>query len=314
MNNIDNQIPKQIEKPVAYWIILFVLYLAMTGFSTAFIIQGLLAYIFNNAPETAFLFLTQPQLFEGKQMVFVSIMALNSMFIYIGGSYFFIKRENGFVAEQLQAVKNTFDKDLVLKIALLTLCAYPTFLLLSELNKLGMEMILPDNILELLLQADKKATGTYEYLLSVKETPTLLLSIVGLAIIPGIGEELVFRGVFQNLFKKAFRSPHLAIWISAFLFSAIHLEWANFILRLLLGGLFGYFYYWTKNIYVPIVAHVTYNTSSLVIGYLVTNNFIDASMDTSLFDNNAWLYIAIYSIVPIALIYLFHKKTKGNVI
>jgi len=314
MNNIDNQIPKQKEKSVAYWIILFVLHLVMAGFATAFIIQGLLAYIFNSDAESVLLFLTQPHLFEGKQMMFVSILALSSMFSFIGGSYFFITRENGFVAKTLKNTVNIFNKDLFVKLFVLTLLAYPSFLLLGELNKEGMKLLLSEDSLKLLLEIDKKATTTYEYLLSVKELPMLLFSVLCIAVIPGVGEELVFRGVFQNLFKKAFNNHHLAIWISAFLFSAIHLEWSNFILRLMIGGLFGYFYHWTKNIYAPIIAHVTYNSISLILGYLVTNDIIDQSIDSSLLDDYVWLYIVLYSIVPIGLIYQFYKKEKANVV
>ena len=93
MNKIDNHTPEQKEKSVAYWIGLFVLYLIMAAFSTGFIINGLLAYLFNSDPETITLFLTDPHLFEGKQAVFVGVQGLSSLLLFVGGAYFFIKRE-----------------------------------------------------------------------------------------------------------------------------------------------------------------------------------------------------------------------------
>ena len=61
---------------------------------------------------------------------------------------------------------------------------------------------------------------------------------------------------------------HVAIWVSAFLFSAIHLQFFGFVPRLLLGVLFGYIYYWSGNLLYPVLAHFINNGFTLVMLYL----------------------------------------------
>jgi len=314
MNKIDNHTPEQKEKSVAYWIGLFVLYLIMAAFSTGFIINGLLAYLFNSDPETITLFLTDPHLFEGKQAVFVGVQGLSSLLLFVGGAYFFIKRENGFLYNTLTNPRNTTSNPFVLPTVLLVILALPTFSLIGEINEEVIKGLLDAKGLEKLFEIDAKTSALYDYLLSVTDIPLLLLSIVGIAIIPGVGEELVFRGVFQNLFKKATQNKHIAIWLSAFIFSSIHFEFSNFVARLLIGGLFGYMYEWTKNIYIPIIAHAVYNSISLVLGYLFANDLVDSSLNESSLTNNTWMYMLLYSVVPISLLYVYYKKTNANVV
>ena len=314
MNKVDNQIPEQREKSVAYWIGMYVLYLVMAAFSTGFIVNGLLSYLFNNDVDTIALFLTSPNEFSGKQAVFVAIQALSSMLLFIGGTYFFLKRENGFLFNRLSNSENTVKGPYVYQVVIMIILSLPIFSLFGEVNQEIVKGVLDPEALKQLLEIDAKTTALHDYLLGIQDLPILILSILGIAVIPGIGEELVFRGVFQNLFKKSTQNKHVAIWLAAFVFSAIHLEFSNFFLRLLIGGLFGYMYDWTKNIYVPIIAHVTYNSSSLIFGYLFTNELLDPSWNESSLESNTWMYILIFSFVPISLIYRFYKKTRSNVV
>ena len=79
----------------------------------------------------------------------------------------------------------------------------------------------------------------------------------------------MFRGIVQRKFYIAFKNPHLAIWLSAFIFSAIHLQFYGFFPRMLLGAMFGYFYFWTGNLWVPILGHIFNNGLALILIHLV---------------------------------------------
>src|SRR5690606_7904156 len=68
----------------------------------------------------------------------------------------------------------------------------------------------------------------------------MVLAFVVVVVLPAIGEEIVFRGMIQNDFYRATRNAHLSIWITAILFSAIHLQFYGFFPRMFLGALFGY--------------------------------------------------------------------------
>jgi membrane protease YdiL (CAAX protease family) len=63
-------------------------------------------------------------------------------------------------------------------------------------------------------------------------------------------------------------NPHLAIWLSAFIFALIHFQFYGLLPRMMLGVLFGYFYWWTGNIRVPIFAHIFNNGFAITLVYL----------------------------------------------
>ena len=94
------------------------------------------------------------------------------------------------------------------------------------------------------------------------------IGILVIGIIPAIGEELLFRGLVQNICYKLTQNIHLAIGISAFVFSAIHLQFYGFVPRFLLGGLFGYIYWWTEDLLFPMAAHFFNNAFTLLMLFL----------------------------------------------
>ncbi len=84
-------------------------------------------------------------------------------------------------------------------------------------------------------------------------------NILLFAVVPALGEEFFFRGMLQQHLKKIFAEPHVAIWVTAFIFSAIHFQFAGFVPRFLLGGILGYVFYFTGSLWMPILGHFTNN-------------------------------------------------------
>ena len=80
----------------------------------------------------------------------------------------------------------------------------------------------------------------------------------------------MFRGILQPIFQKAFQNKHIAVWLAAILFSAIHFQMQGFIPRMLLGAFLGYFYLWTNNLWVSIFAHLVFNGSQVFGKYANT--------------------------------------------
>jgi len=107
----------------------------------------------------------------------------------------------------------------------------------------------------------------------------LLLNIFVVAIVPAIGEELLFRGVLIKLLNSFFKNIHFAVLFSAIIFSAIHIQFYGFFPRMLLGLILGYLFVYTSNIWIPIFAHFVNNASSVLIYYLYSNGSINVSMD-----------------------------------
>ncbi len=93
-----------------------------------------------------------------------------------------------------------------------------------------------------------------------------ITNIIIIGIMAALTEELLFRGALLSIVRKNIKNPHIAIWIVAILFSAIHFQFYGFIPRMLLGAILGYLLYWSNNIWVPAFAHFLNNTVA-VVGY-----------------------------------------------
>ena len=128
--------------------------------------------------------------------------------------------------------------------------------------------------------AEAKAMAITEAFLAVNTPLGLAVNILIIAIIPALGEELLFRGVVQKELSKWSGKVHLSIWITAFLFSAIHLQFLGFFPRFLIGGLLGYMFYWSGSIWLPILAHFVNNAVAVILYYMVAKGRLAADVET----------------------------------
>lgn len=104
-------------------------------------------------------------------------------------------------------------------------------------------------------------------LLNMESIGELLFSLLVMAVAPAVGEEIIFRGILQKEFEARMRHPHLAIWSAAIIFSGFHMQFEGFIPRLILGALLGYLFYWSKNLWIPIIVHLFYNGIQIIAYY-----------------------------------------------
>jgi len=147
----------------------------------------------------------------------------------------------------------------ILVIAIMMLIV-PFVGLLLEWN---MQISFPD----WLLRFDVTSEEIIEAFLKMSTIWDLLYTLIVIAVIPAIGEELLFRGYLQQKIGKWLKNPHTAIVITAFLFSAIHLDVQGIIPRFVLGVLLGYLYYWSKSLWLPILAHFVNNAQAVIFSY-----------------------------------------------
>jgi hypothetical protein len=138
--------------------------------------------------------------------------------------------------------------------------------------------------------------------------PDLFVGLIVIAFIPAIGEELVFRGMLQNEIFRASRNIHTAIWTSAIIFSAIHFQLYGFIPRMLLGALFGYLYYWSGNLLLPIFAHFFNNAFGVIGIYLSNNDIVDINMEED--PSFPIQVVMINVIVTVGLLYYIRKHYR----
>lgn len=159
---------------------------------------------------------------------------------------------------------------------------------------------------------DKLAEVTL-YLTNFESTTDLIIAFIVIAVLAPVGEELLFRGFLQNEFHRGSGSIHLAIWLSAILFSAIHIQFFGFVPRLLLGALFGYLYYWSGNLWIPILAHFVNNGFTLIMLYLHQNEIVAYDLENT--EAVPLSTVLIFTIITAGLLYYFRYyflKTSAN--
>ena len=133
-----------------------------------------------------------------------------------------------------------------------------------------------------------------EGLLTAEYSYELIYNLIVIAVIPAIGEELIFRGIVQKKLMAAFKNPVWAIWVAAFIFSAFHMQFEGMIPRMILGALLGYLYYWTGNLWVPILAHFANNAFQIVLQYFYSKEL--STVDLNNTDEVSWL-LSVFSFI-----------------
>ena len=116
-------------------------------------------------------------------------------------------------------------------------------------------------------EAENTAAQLQERFLSGTSYLDLLINIVVMAITPAICEELLFRGVIQNQLAKWLKNVHVAVWVAAIIFSAIHFQFYGFFPRMILGAALGYLLVYGKSLWLPIVAHCFNNFMAVVVAW-----------------------------------------------
>ncbi len=96
-------------------------------------------------------------------------------------------------------------------------------------------------------------------------TQGYLISIISLAILPAIFEEILFRGIIFNGLKHVGKT--FSIVTTAIMFAIFHMSFSQTLYPILLGLLFSVIMYKENNILYTIIAHFISNFLTLTIAY-----------------------------------------------
>ena len=187
------------------------------------------------------------------------------------------------------------------------------FFMLPLINFLGEwnnRMVFPDwlsGVEEWMKNAEQQAEVLTEAFLKVNSTGGLIFNLFMIAVLPAIGEELLFRGVIQRIFSDWTRNYHWGIWISAILFSALHIQFYGFVPRMLLGVMFGYLLVWSGTIWLPILGHFLNNAFAVLAIYLIDNNLLDPGVE-DIGSSAESYYAAVLSLILTGILLWLIKK------
>lgn len=180
-------------------------------------------------------------------------------------------------------------------------------------NELNSHLLLPKFfafVEEWMKSKEELGAQVTEAFLSSTSVSSLLINILMVAIIPAFAEEILFRGALAGLLKDWTKNVHLAVFLSAFIFSAIHIQFYGFLPRFLLGTALGYLYFWSGSLWLPIVAHFTNNFLSVLIEFLFRKGMIHTNAENFGLDNAAWLTVISIIGVTGILYYIYAMTTR----
>ena len=178
----------------------------------------------------------------------------------------------------------------------------------------NMNMKLPaalSGLEEFIRSMEDQLEALTKHLTAFDSTWHFLLGLLVIGVIPGIGEELLFRGLIQNTFHKIFKNPHIAIWFAAVLFGAFHFQFYGVVPRILLGALFGYLYYYSGHLGYAMIAHFVNNGFMIIMLYLFQIGVISYDIETM--DANPALWTSLlFGLITGGLLLVFIRYFKQD--
>jgi membrane protease YdiL (CAAX protease family) len=278
----------------------FILFTALTltciGLGTI-VSMGVAASLFNIPLEDLPLILSQPEPRYAHALIW-----MNNVTQLIGFALpvllFFVL----FGGASIHRLLLTKGGMLVLLSPLVIICAAPLIDFSSFINEL---MIPKNSWLERTFKPTEELAErmTRMFLEPGSGVPSAV-AFLSIAIIPALCEELVFRGVMMPLLAKMTRNIHAAIWITAVLFSLIHVQFYGFLPRMMMGALLGYLVIWSGSLWSSMLAHFINNAMAFVMfrsfGTLETP-------ENSVFSH--WVFYAGASLIFVGVIRFALKKS-----
>lgn len=142
---------------------------------------------------------------------------------------------------------------------------------------------------------------------TMKNFSDYLITLVVIAIIPGIIEEVFFRGALQPILIGWFKNVHLGIIVGAVIFSAIHGSYFGFLPRVGLGIVLGIVFYQSKNLWLSVWLHMLNNAIAVTQIYWLTNRGMPVE---KAIDEVTPLWMGFIALVLIPAFYFFQRESN----
>lgn len=238
------------------------------------------------------------------------LQIINQIGLFLLPAILFSFVMNNNFSNYLNIDKKPKIKNLILSVLIICF-SLPIINFLAEINQ---HLSLPGIFSSLetwMKTSEEKANALSELFIKASSYKGLTINILIIALLPAISEEFFFRGILLRLFKEKIKNIHIAVLISAIIFSALHLQFYTFLPRVFLGMLLGYLYLWTGSLWVPIFTHFANNSIAVIANFLVDNKLTNFDPD-ALSQSN--IYTIIFSsLIAAYLIIQIYKTKKGDI-
>ena len=154
-------------------------------------------------------------------------------------------------------------------------------------------------------------TALMERFLDMNGLGDLMANLFVMAVLPALGEEMLFRGVIQPTLARRM-NVHAAIWISSLLFGLMHQNLINLIPLTLLGGVLGYLRVWSGSLWLPILAHYTNNSLLLIFTFILHKNGISEEAVNQVGTPESGAFMAVLSLALVGFnLWLLRSSSRA---
>lgn len=207
--------------------------------------------------------------------------------------------------EEYLKFKHHFSPMLLVVAFFIMMVSSPLIELLSNINQ---QLVLPQwlrGVEDWMKQSEESAKRVTTAILNMHTAWDCIKNVFLVGLLTAIAEEFLFRGGMQSILVKWIKNQHAAIWVTAAIFSAFHLEFYGFLPRLFLGAVFGYFVAYSGSIWPAVWGHFLNNSTAVIATYLYQTKRIKLDPD----DQHVftwWQYV--FSLIIIIILLLVYKK------
>ena len=192
----------------------------------------------------------------------------------------------------------------ILMVILIFAAMTPALNYLVEWNQ---NISLPESMagIEVLMRnAENAATAVTDMIL---QENNIIVSLLLVGCLTGLSEEVFFRGGLQRILLSRPMNVHLAIWLAAFVFSAMHFQFYGFFPRLIIGAFFGYMALWSGSLWVAIFAHAL-NNSTVIVAHAIDQTYGYNLDNLGLTQQGEFPWVAMISLIVTSLLIVFYYK------
>ena len=242
------------------------------------------------------------------------IQLISSVFIFIIPPLLFSYFENDQYLKEL-GFNLKFKRQNILIILMIILFSQPLVAYCMQLNLDFIKSITDyiPKVVEGMKQMEDSAEEATMAFLKMDNIGDLLFNLFLIAIIPAIGEEMFFRGVIQKKLKNILNNPHIAILITSFVFSAIHMQFFGFLPRFFLGMILGYLFYYSGNLWMSVIAHFINNALAILLIYLPFTEKIDTDISQLEKTEISMIQATIFLTIVLFFIYLYKQINSKEI-
>ncbi len=304
---MDLQKPPILESLTPFTRILFSVLLVITSFAITFLLGIMLAKpIFGTGMMDVMTSLSDYDNPESLRLLqYFQVIQSFGLFIFpaLLAGYFF-----GNSSHRYLCLNKSPKWPVYLFTFILILASLPIINWMISVNDM---MKLPDalrGIEDWMRATEAGAARLTEAFMAMPTMVSFLFNMLMIAVLPAIGEEIMFRGLIQRLLKEWLGNVHIAIFISALLFSAMHMQFYGFLPRMVLGMVFGYLFYWTGSLWIPVFAHFIQNGTVVVVTYLGQQGIIGGDYEN--FGTSGSSLVILLSLVTSSLVLFIIRKRQ----